>query len=146
MVAGVFGWTGEDLAFMEFQKTAVGFADDALFDIWGRAGLGKEGDFEEHAAGQVHALKEFEIDVHMEGELALAFESFLFRCDLGVSLDHDALGEELLLSAGATNFLERGLGLVDKVCTEGAEAYLNERTVEENLRVDGKIGDGLLKM
>ncbi len=73
-------------------------------------------------------------------------ESFLFRRDLGVSLDHDALSKKFFLSARAADFLKCGLSFIDKVCTEGTKADLDKGTVKENLSADWEIGNCLLKM
>ena len=146
VIPGVLGGTGEDLALVVLEHTAVGLADDSLLDIGRRTGLGEQRNLEEHAAGEVDALEELEVDVHVEGELALLLEALLLGGDLAVTLDHDTLSEKLLLTATATDLLERVLGVVDETLAESAKADLDEGAVVENLGGDIEVGDSLLKM
>ncbi len=66
MISGVLRRAGEDLTFMILEHASVCLTDDSLLDIGRRAGLCKKGNFEKHAAGQVHTLKKLEVDVHVE--------------------------------------------------------------------------------
>lgn len=146
VIPGVLRRPGKDLAFMVLEHTAVGLADDPLLDIRRRTGLGEQRDLEEHAAGKIDALKELEVDVHVEGKLALLLEALLLRGDLAVTLDHDTLSKKLLLTATAADLLEGVLRVVDETLAESAKADLNEGTVVENLGGDVEVGDSLLKM
>ena len=84
--------------------------------------------------------------MHVEWKLSLPLKFFLFRRDLRVSLDHNALSQELFLSAAATDILQCDLRLIDEVGSEGAETNLYKSTVEENLGVNVETGNGLLQM
>ena len=82
----------------------------------------------------------------MEGELALAFKTFLLRGNLRVPLHHYTLSEELFLSAATAYVLESVLGFVDETSAEGAESDLNECTIEKDLSIDVEIADGFCHM
>lgn len=84
--------------------------------------------------------------MHVEWELPLPFESFLFRRDLGKSLNHDALSQKLLLPTATTDILQRILRLVDEICPEGAEADLYEGAIEKYLSINVEGGNGLLQV
>ena len=146
MVARVLGRAREHLALVVLEHATVRLADDALLDVRRRTRLSEERNLEEHGARQVDAFEQLEVDVHVERQLTLPLEAFLFGRDLGVALDHDALGEELLLSAAAADLLQRHLCVVHKTGTEGAEADLDQRSVEQDLRVDVEVVDGLLQV
>lgn len=146
VVTRVLWRTGEDLTLVVLEHTAVGLADDALLDIRRRAGLSKERNLEKHAAREVDALKKFEVNVEMEWELSLSLKALLFRRHLGVSLNHNALSEKLLLTSTATDLLKCVLGLVDKSRAESTETDLNKSPVEQNLAVDVEVADSFLQM
>jgi len=82
----------------------------------------------------------------MERKLPLALQALLLRRNLVVSLDHDALCKQLLLTSTSANLLEGCLSLVDKASSESAEANLHKSSVEQNLAVDIECVDGLLQM
>jgi hypothetical protein len=146
VVSGVLGRASEDLALMVLEHTSVCLADDALLDIGRRASLGEEGDFEKHAACEIHTLEQLQVDVHMERELSLTLKSLLFWRNLAVSLNHNTLSEKLLLASATTDLLKSGLGFVDKTGSKSAESDLDEGTVEEDLAVDIEGVDGFLQM
>lgn len=146
VVSGVLGRSGEDLSLVVLQHTAVSLADDALPHVGRRAGLGQERNLQEHAAGQVNAFEQLEVDVHVEGQLALLLQALLLGRDLVVSLHHDALSEQLLLAAAAANLLQGVLSIVDKALAEGAETDLDESSVVQDLALDVEASDGLLQV
>ena len=84
--------------------------------------------------------------MHVEWELALPFQSFLLRRDLGESLNHDTLSQEFFLPAATTDILQRILRFVNEVCPEGAETDLDEGTIEKYLGIDVEGGNGLLQV
>lgn len=146
VVSSVLRRSSEDLSLVVLQHTTVSLANDTLLHVGGRAGLGQERNLQEHAAGQVHALEQLEVDVHVEGQLALLLQALLLGRDLAVSLHHDALSEQLLLAAAAANLLQGVLSIVDEALAEGAETDLDESSVVEDLALDIKAGDGLLQV
>lgn len=146
VVTSVLRRAGEDLPLVVLKHAAVGLADDALLKVGRGAGLGEERDLEEHGAGQVDALEQLEVDMHVEGQLALLLKTLLLRRDLVVALHHDTLSEEFLLATGAADLLEGILGVVDEALAERAETDLDEGTVVENLALDVEVGDVLLEM
>lgn len=146
VVSSVLRRSGEDLSLVVLQHTTVSLANDTLLYVGGRAGLGQERNLQEHAAGQVHALKQLEVDVHVEGQLALLLQALLLGRDLAVSLHHDALSEQLLLAAAAANLLQGVLSIVDEALAEGAETDLDESSVVEDLALDIEASDGLLQV
>ena len=79
VIPRVLRWTGKDLSFVVFQHASISLADDALLDVRRGASLSEEGYFEEHRAGQIHALEQLEIDVHVKRQLSLTFQPLLFR-------------------------------------------------------------------
>jgi hypothetical protein len=82
----------------------------------------------------------------VERQLSLLLEALLLGRHLVVSLHHDTLGEQLLLTAATANLLEGVLGLVDKSLAEGTETNLDQSSVVEDLALDVEVGDVLLKM
>lgn len=84
--------------------------------------------------------------MHVERKLTLSFEALLFWGYLVVSLDHDTLSEQLLLTTASTNLLKSGLGFVDKASTECAKTHLNQSSIEEDLAVNIECGNPLLQM
>jgi hypothetical protein len=146
VVSGVLRRTSEDLSLVVLEHASVGLADNSLLDIGGRACLGQQRNLEEHAACQVHTLKELEVDVHVERQLSLLLEALLLGRHLVVSLHHDALGEQLLLAATAANLLEGVLSLVNETLAESTETNLDQSSVVKDLALDVKVGDVLLKM
>jgi hypothetical protein len=146
VVSGVLRWAGENLTFMVLEHTSVGLADDPLLNIGRRASLCEERYFEKHAAGKVDTLQELEVDVHVEWKLALSLKTLLLWGNLVVSLDHDTLSEELLLTTTAADLLESSLCFVNQTSSKGAETNLDKSSVEENLTVDVEGVDGFLQM
>lgn len=146
MVSGVLGRSSEDLSLVVLQHAAVGLADNSLLHIGRRAGLGQQRDLEEHAACQVHTLEELEVDVHVERQLSLLLEALLLGRHLVISLHHDTLSKQLLLTAAAADLLQSVLSLVDKTLSEGTETNLDQSSVVEDLALDIEIGDVLLQM
>src|SRR5271168_4693333 len=98
---------------MIFKHAAVCLADDTLLDIGRRASLCEERNFEEHTASKVHTFQQFQVDVHMERELALSLKTFLLRRYLIISLNHDTLGHQFLLASAATYLLQCILCFID---------------------------------
>jgi hypothetical protein len=82
----------------------------------------------------------------VEGQLSLLLKALLLRRHLVVSLHHDTLSEQLLLTATAANLLESVLSLVDETLAECTEANLDQSSVEEDLAQNVEVGDVLLKM
>ena len=84
--------------------------------------------------------------MHVEWKLALSLKALLFWRDLVVSLNHNTLGKQLLLSSTSADFLEGCLCLVDKTSSESAETDLDESSVEQDLAVHVESVDCLLQM
>ena len=76
-VTGVLGGSGEHLALVVVEHAAEGLGDHAAAHLGGGGGLCHEGNFKEHAGGEVDALEQLEVDMHVEGELALALKALL---------------------------------------------------------------------
>lgn len=146
VVSGVLRGSGEDLSLVVLQHAAVGLADDTLPNVRRRAGLGQERNLQEHAAGQVNTLEQLEVNMHVEGQLALLLQALLLGRDLAVSLHHDTLSEQLLLAAAAANLLQGVLSIVDEALAEGAETDLDESSVVQDLALDVEAGDSLLQV
>lgn len=145
-VAGVLGGTGEDLALIVVQHAAEGLGDHTAAQLGGGGGLGHQRHLKQSTAGEVNALKQLEVDVHVEGQLALAFQTLLLGRDSGVTLHDDTLGKKLLLAAAATDLTKSVLGLVDEASAEGTETDLNKGAVEEDLGADVESGDVFSQM
>ena len=84
--------------------------------------------------------------MHVEWKLALPLETFLLWRNLIVALNHDTLGEKLLLTTASAYLLKSGLCFVDETSSEGAEPNLNKSSVEEDLAVNVEGVDGFLQM
>lgn len=146
VVTSVLGRSSEDLSLVVLEHTAVGLADDALLDVGGRASLGEEGNLQKHAASEVYALEQLQVDVHVEGQLSLLLKALLLGRDLAVSLHHDTLGEQLLLAAASANLLQGVLSVVDEALAESAETDLNKSSVVQDLALDVEAGNSLLQV
>lgn len=146
VVSGVLRRSSEDLPLVVLQHTTVSLADYTLPNVRRRAGLGQERNLQEHATGQVNALKQLEVDVHVEGQLALLLQALLLGRNLAVSLHHDTLSEQLLLAAAAADLLQGVLSIVDEALAEGAETDLDEGSVVQDLALDVEAGDSLLQV
>lgn len=84
--------------------------------------------------------------MHVEGQLSLLLKALLLGRHLVVSLHHDTLGEQLLLTAAAADLLQSVLGIIDKTLAESAETNLDQSSVVQDLALDVKVGDVLLQM
>ncbi len=81
VITRVLGWSREDLAVRVVEHTTEGSRDDALAQLRVVAGKSHVGHLEQHRRDQVDALEQLEVDVHVEGELALTLKLLLLRCD-----------------------------------------------------------------
>ena len=84
--------------------------------------------------------------MHVERKLTLSLETLLLWGNLVVSLDHNTLSEELLLTTASADFLESSLCFVDQTSSECAKTNLDEGSVEENLAVYIESVDSFLQM
>ena len=145
-VTGVLGGTGEHLALVVVQHTAEGLGDDTALQFGRRRRLGHQRNFQEHAGGEVNALKKFQVDVHVEGQLALTLKTLLLRRHGGVTLENDTLGQQLLLPSATADLRKCVLSLIDETSAESTQTDLNKRAVEEDLCADVKVGNALSKV
>ena len=146
VVSSVLRGASEDLSLMVLEHTSVGLADDSLPHVRRRPSLCQRWNLKEQTAGQVHTLQELKVDVHVEGQLSLLLKALLLGRDLVVSLHHNTLGQQLFLTAAAADFLKSVLRIVNETLSEGAEANLDQGSVEQNLTQNIEVGDRLLKM
>lgn len=146
VIALVLGRSGKDLTVGVVEHAPERARDDLLLHLGVVAGLRHEGNLEEHRRDEVRALEELEVDVHVEGELALALDLVLFGRKGRVPLCLDSLREELLDALGGENLLEGRLGLADEAEAEGAKADLDDGPVVEDLGSDVRAADCVLEM
>ena len=72
------GPTSEGLPLIVVQEAPEGLGDDPP---GGRQSSGRHvGGLQQHGSNEVHALKQLQVDVHMEGHLAPPFQFLLLRC------------------------------------------------------------------
>jgi hypothetical protein len=93
---------------------------------------------EEHGTDKVHALEEFEVDVHVVRGLPPSLSVLLLRVLLGVfvRVTLDPLREQLLHTALGLNFHQARVGFVDHAVAECAQAELRHHAVKQNLRAN----------
>jgi hypothetical protein len=95
----------------------------------------------------VNAFQEFQVDMHMEGELTLSFKLLLFSSNgLAISLHLDSLGKQFLWSTRTLNFLQTSVRFLDQSITERTQTKLHHHTVIQNLSGDIGLMNGLLQM
>lgn len=146
VVSCVLGGASEYLSLVVLEHTSIGLANDTLPDIRRRSGLGQQRNLKKHAAGQIYALQKLQVDVHVEGQLALLLQALLLGGYLAVSLHHNTLSQQFLLTARATDVLEGVLSIVNETLAERTQANLDKGSVVEDLRLHVEIGYGVLQV
>lgn len=138
--------TSESLSVGVIEHTSERPRNDLLLQLGVVSSLGHERNLEQHGGNEVGAFEEFEVDVHVEGKLSLAFNLVLLGRESRVPLSLNSLSEELLDSLRREDLLKSSLTLANEAQSESAKTDLNDRSVVENLGPDVGASHGVLEM
>ena len=106
--------------------------------------LSKERRLNQHRRDEVDAFKYFEIDLHMMWQLS----SFLFNFEFLslVLLPTETLCEKFLVSRVLIDLDENFMRLINVAKSEGGHTSLSQRSVVQNLVIDGLYSNHLIHM
>lgn len=122
----------EGTAIVELNQSLETAADNSL--VHGVLVLSVVGDLQHHSADEVAAVKNLQVNLHMEGNLSLVFLKLIFASF--VQLSAETLSKEFLVLGVVANIGKQVVSLLDSAKSEGSKTSLGEGTIVENLIID----------